>query len=319
MSHQVSKTLIGAFVAGSILLLIIAIIFFGSVKLFNSTATFVMFFDKSISGLSPGSPVVFMGVPVGRVIDIKVDKISNDIGFTIPVYVELYENTHTIFIKHNLPQEGEEETEYLNNLIKQGLRASLAQQSLLTGQLMIELNFITPESQMETTHVVFYKGTPVIPTVPSKLDNILKELTSLPLDKISGNILEITNSLKTLLNTPETPNIIPQLSNFLHQGLAAVTEFNQSLIDIRKASKKYGIMIEGLNTELSLTLKEAKNSFQTINNTTERLLGNNSPTLLDIHHMLQEISKAAKAVRILANMLERNPEVLIRGKGINQK
>lgn len=319
MSNQINKSLIGAFVVGSIILLIIAIIVFGSGKIFKNTATFVMFFNKSISGLSPGSPVVFMGVPVGRVIDIKVDKTPSDIGFTIPVYVELYENTHTIFIKHNLHEEKEEETEYLNDLIKQGLRASLAQQSLLTGQLMIELNFIAPELQEKTTHVIFYKGTPVIPTVPSKLDNILKELTSLPLDKISTNILEITNNLNALFNTPDTPNIIPQMSKFLQQGLLAVMEFNQSLVDLRKASKKYNTMIESLNTALSLSLREATKSFQTINNTAERLLGTNSPTLLDIHHTLQEISKAAKAIRILATMLERNPEVLIRGKGVKQK
>lgn len=317
MSNKANKTIIGAFVVGSIILIIIAVVLFGSVKLFNHTTTFVMFFEKSISGLTAGSPVVFMGVPVGKVIDISVDNQINEIGFTIPVYIELYENTHTIFIKHHVYVE--KETEYLSELIKQGLRASLAQQSLLTGQLMIELSFVSSEHQNNHfSQLNYYKGIPVIPTVPSKLDNIWKELTNLPFDKIAANMSEITESLKVMFNTPEAPNIIPNLSNFLHQGTSAVAELKQTIEDLRRASKKYGKILDNTNAQLNRTLNEAIKSLQTINTTTERLLGSTSPTFLDINNAIQEFSKAAKAVRILATTLERNPEALIRGKGVKQ-
>lgn len=317
MSNKTNKTLIGAFVVGSIVLLVFAIIIFGSGKLFKHTTMFVMFFEKSISGLTAGSPVVFMGVPIGKVTDISVDSELNEIGFTIPVYVELYENTHTIFIKHHMHKE--KETQYLNELIKQGLRANLAQQSLLTGQLMIELSFISPEHQdISITQLSYYKDIPVIPTVPSKLDNIWKELTDLPFDKISANILEITESMKILLATPETSHLIPNMCKFLHQGTTAVTELQQTLAAIQKGSKKYGVMLETTNTQLNHMLTEAVKSLQTINDATTRLLGATSPTFLDINHAIQEFSKAAKAVRILATTLERNPEILIRGKGVNR-
>ena len=69
MSKSANKTLIGAFVVGATALLLLAIAVFGSGKLFQTTSRYVLFFDGSISGLSVGSPVLFRGVPVGRVVE----------------------------------------------------------------------------------------------------------------------------------------------------------------------------------------------------------------------------------------------------------
>ena len=72
MSKTANKTLIGAFAVGAAALLLLAVAVFGSGMLFKETARFVLFFDRSVSGLSVGSPVVFQGVPVGRVTDIRL-------------------------------------------------------------------------------------------------------------------------------------------------------------------------------------------------------------------------------------------------------
>ena len=72
MSKPANKTLIGAFVVGATALLLLAIAVFGSGKLFQTTSRYVLFFDGSISGLSVGSPVLFRGVPVGRVVEIRL-------------------------------------------------------------------------------------------------------------------------------------------------------------------------------------------------------------------------------------------------------
>ena len=44
------------------------------------------------------------------------------------------------------------------------------------------------------------------------------------------------------------------------------------------------------------------------------MVNKNSTTVIELNQALREVSEAARAVRVLANTLERNPESLIRGK-----
>jgi paraquat-inducible protein B len=46
-----------------------------------------------------------------------------------------------------------------------------------------------------------------------------------------------------------------------------------------------------------------------------QLLGPNAPVQLELRNALQEVARAARGVRVLADYLERNPGALIRGKG----
>ena len=73
MSKKISPALIGAFVLGALVLLIVAVIAFGSGQLFRKTQEFVLYFDGSVNGLHVGAPVKFKGVEVGSVKDIRLE------------------------------------------------------------------------------------------------------------------------------------------------------------------------------------------------------------------------------------------------------
>ncbi len=62
MSKAANKTLIGAFVLGSVVLAIAAAIILGSGRFFTPTFINVMYFRGSVKGLNVGSPVMFRGV-----------------------------------------------------------------------------------------------------------------------------------------------------------------------------------------------------------------------------------------------------------------
>jgi paraquat-inducible protein B len=47
---------------------------------------------------------------------------------------------------------------------------------------------------------------------------------------------------------------------------------------------------------------------------TAALMGSDSAALNDLSHTLRSLDEAARAIRTLANSLERNPEMLIRGR-----
>ncbi len=72
MNKKTSPTLIGAFVVGAVGLLVIAVIAFGSGRLFRQTKEFVLYFDNSVNGLRIGAPVKFKGVEIGSVKDISI-------------------------------------------------------------------------------------------------------------------------------------------------------------------------------------------------------------------------------------------------------
>ena len=57
MNKKISPTLIGAFVLGAVALLVVAVIAFGSGRLFRQNKEFVLYFDSSVNGLRVGAPV----------------------------------------------------------------------------------------------------------------------------------------------------------------------------------------------------------------------------------------------------------------------
>ncbi len=65
--NQANKVKLGAFIFFAALLTIICFIAFGLTKVFEPRIQAITVFDSTVEGLTVGSPVKFMGVPVGQV------------------------------------------------------------------------------------------------------------------------------------------------------------------------------------------------------------------------------------------------------------
>ena len=88
MSRKANPAAVGIFVIMAVALLTAAIIIFGKGELFKDTREWILYFDGSIKGLSPGSPVVFQGVRIGQVKDIRVF-IDKEHNILTPVVMEI--------------------------------------------------------------------------------------------------------------------------------------------------------------------------------------------------------------------------------------
>ena len=86
-----NKTFIGAFVVGGVLLLITAIMVFGSGTFFKQSDKYALFFDGSVKGLSEGAPVIFRGVKVGNVdsIGLMYNRVEKSVLIPVIIDVEL--------------------------------------------------------------------------------------------------------------------------------------------------------------------------------------------------------------------------------------
>lgn len=101
-------------------------------RFFSRSIKYVLYFQGSIKGLNVGSPVVFNGVPIGRVIGISLVTDVQTMEVQIPVYIETNENNFVVL--NSSGRSKEDIQEFTDKMIEKGLRAKLENQSLLTGQ-----------------------------------------------------------------------------------------------------------------------------------------------------------------------------------------
>jgi paraquat-inducible protein B len=325
MSKSVHKSLIGAFVLGAIVLGLAAVVILGSGRLFDSTFINVMYFRGSVKGLAVGSPVMFRGVKVGSVKKIELQYDGRDLTFIIPVYVE-FEPSKMVYIGHKPG------TQHTEDLIKKGLRAKLEMQSLVTGQLMINIDMFGTDKPIVL--VGLDKRYDEIPTIPSdfeNLENLEKRLENLPIEEITQKLLSISKGIDRMINSPETQksalsvhesvgelkSTIHAISNRIGPIMDGVNDTSNSL---RSASAKIDGALSGDNgipSQIRQTLSTAQDALRQAEKTlktVDLVVTEKSAIIDDASNAIEEITSAARSLRFLTDYIERHPEGLIRGK-----
>jgi paraquat-inducible protein B len=234
MSKRANPKLIGAFVVGAVALVVVGVLALGSLKaLFDRPVRVVMLFDSDVNGLSVGAPIAFRGVKLGQVSDFRI-KVGS--GGKIAVYAELPRRLLN-----------EDTTSVVREAIKRGLRAQLATQSLLTGQLYINLILEpnTPVSRTEAPAGVILTPDQVkraemlapdpdaieIPTVPTTLqewakraEDLLNKISALPLDEMIKNAADAMVGVKNLAESPDLRQTIHKANGLMSELQGAAKE-----------------------------------------------------------------------------------------------
>ena len=194
MSKTPNKSLIGLFtVVGLTLFVGMMLLFLGDKIFVRQKEMVVFYFEESIKGLSVGSPVIFKGVEIGRVMKIDILSNNDNLTFKIPVYVKF--NSNQILQSHDFEVEGS--NDFVKRLVNKGLRGRLQTQNFLTGQLVIELIF-DPLSQ------AVYRGDGKnleIPTVLSSFGELSKGMQDLPIRQSFERFNELMRQSTALVET----------------------------------------------------------------------------------------------------------------------
>jgi paraquat-inducible protein B len=170
-SRRANPRLIGGFVIAGIGLLVAAALVFGSFTFFQKTLRFVVFFEGSVDGLTVGSPVLFRGVPLGKVAEVGIRYNPADKSFEIPVLIQIRPEV----IQKYSPPSATLARAGLERLIDQGLRARLETASLVTGSQVVQLNF-WPDTPVKLvkTDLPYYQ----IPALPSPTQQLMSSVNS---------------------------------------------------------------------------------------------------------------------------------------------
>ena len=331
MSKKANPTVIGLFVVGAVALVVAGILIFGGGQFFGQKLYYVLYFDDSLKGLNKGAPVMFRGTKVGSVTEIKVVIDGQDETIRVPVYMELDEQGVEVVnpsdsIDPNMDDESRERAFIKKMVIERGLRAQLEMQSLVTGQLVVQLDFF-PESEIKL-HQQYKDEYPEFPTIRSSLKEFTQKLEDLPLTDVLNAALETIESLGRILNSPE-------FLGFISEGRGLLVDFRDLTNDL---DRELPPIIDGLNEVIGSTDRLVKNvdrqvepissSFQDVASTAktsliqaqstlatfEEVAGKDSQVRYRLSAALKELASAARSVRDLADYLERHPEALLQGK-----
>jgi paraquat-inducible protein B len=248
MSKPVSKSLIGAFVVVAVALLLVAIAIFGSGRFFAKRPVVVMYFEGSVKGLSVGAPVMFRGVPIGNVTDIRIIASRKERTAQIPVYADF---DPTRFRVRGAGGESIAPLENLADQIAAGLRAQLELQSFVTGQLMINVDYY-PDTPVVL--VGAEPGVPEVPTIPSTMQRLVKKFEDLPIEEIAQNVNNAVTGVARLVNSPELASTITDISKAAKELEHLVGNVNRQVgplvASINQSVQAYGKLAEDTGKEL---------------------------------------------------------------------
>jgi paraquat-inducible protein B len=317
MSNKASSTLIGAFILGVLAIVIAALLFFGGGRLFRDSASLVMYFDRSIQGLELGAPMKLRGVKIGEVTRIETNVNEQSMNIVNAVYVRVRPEE----LKYN---NSDNPYELLNKLVKDhGMRAQLRIQSMLTGLLYIEIDFMDQGSDIK------YWGldpdTQELPTARTEIEELSDLANRFDFDALSKNFRDVAQNLDDLTSDPE----LKALAGNLNRSVASITRFTDGLHtvlqgDASETMEQIKLLAEGLNRDYpavaddlrqSMTsLREALGGVDGTLNSVNHLLSDDSPVLYDLRRALEKVSIAAENISALAETVEREPESLLKGK-----
>ena len=321
MSQKISAALIGAFVVGALVLVIVAVIVFGSGQLFRKTQEFVLYFGGSVNGLRIGAPVKFMGVEVGSVKDIRLEMRGASGVHMIPVIIEIDLKK---VIRRGVAREEAMDPNTISEFVKQGMRGQLLTESFVTGVLYVGFDWFpkTPLRfvQQPGGHFQYEE----IPTVPTGLEEaqdaivrVVKKLDDIDFKAAINSLTKTSDRVGELASSPSLKSILRSLDSDM-------PELRGAILDLRRLTATADTNITNVSGELRRTLSAAQATIEQIAATMKEAqttivslratVDPNSPTVYELTKSLREVAGAASSIRLLADSLDHNPQALILGK-----
>jgi paraquat-inducible protein B len=308
MSKRASPTVIGAFVLGAVALAVLGVVVFGSGRFFRETNRFVSYFDGSVNGLRTGAAVKFKGVEVGSVGEIRFANPRSQPGLRETRIAVILDVDADRIRQHATTRSTERVPAMVERFVQEGLRAQLNVESLVTGVLYVALDDL-PEVPIQRRAMpsLPYQEIPTAPTtlqeIQRKATVFLAKLDEIDVAGLLKSIQQVVDGVDGLVNSPRLAS--------------ALDELDESLKSIRRVSQELEARFEPLADNLTQTSAEATRTIAEARATLANVrtsLDPASPLVQQLATTLDDVSQAARAMRNLADELERDPSALIRGR-----
>ncbi|MDB4935519.1 MAG: Paraquat-inducible protein [Labilithrix sp.] len=295
---------LGIFVVLGAIAVVGIVLVFGAIS-FEKTAKYHTFFDESVQGLELGAPVKLRGVTIGHVSQIAVAQDHEHIDVVSEV--------------------GMAGDRQLRSPVAPKLRAQLSTQGI-TGVKFLSVDVFDPATHPPPP-LPFPPPENYIPATPSTLKNLedIAATTLARLPDVMNAVMQITARVDRLLATLERDDVGSEAVITLRHAndvlRAMQTTFVRldrvdlgekaagTLDELHGAATKLNGVLDQLDgdTGLLASATRATEAFGAIGRSGQR-------TQRDLDGALRDVSDAADAIRSLARAIERDPDMLLKGK-----
>lgn len=290
MEHRVSYTVIGAFVLILGGMLVVGLLWLAAGGATTRYNTYALFLKSGAASLNRDSPVLYHGVPVGRVNAISLDPEN-------PTQARVL-----LDIREKIP-------------IKVDTRASVETRGV-TGSGYVNLTGGAPGAPLLTAKPG--QEYPIIPAQESGIESLTTAA-----QRVAQRIMEISGRLQKILSDKNVAAITASLRNIrdITSGLAARTKQLDAAIDhldgtlanAQTASAKLPALIDQVHATIAgirSVADKVGGAASGVDATTTKL----RQLTPQAAHLLQQLTLASDSLEALLQQLGRQPSVLIMGK-----
>ncbi len=297
MKNTGQATLVGAFALGAVAILVGFFVFTGGLsRLRDSNERFVLVFDENVYGLNEGGKVTLNGVPIGRVERFFIGEAkAEEAGSAVLVEI------NRKLVRRHMVEEGNElfdEEGGFRPAALPRIQGQLVQESFVTGILYVNLEYDASLPESNATALYGYTRLGTRPSIFRKLSESLKP-------EVLGE------RIHTLLDTAN--------QRLAELDVISIKEsFRSASLDFRSFIEKFSESFAPLGPGLANTSAEAAAAlaeFRKLSASLNGMLDPASDFRFGFGETLREISAAMKSLKVLAELLERNPQAILRGRG----
>jgi paraquat-inducible protein B len=193
------------------------------------------------------------------------------------------------------------------DLVHRGLRIRLDSASLVTGSKQLALDIVAdaPEAGYDKQGDT-YVLTPLDADqgdMVASAGALIARLQAIPFEQIGDNLNKTLAGASGTINDPKLRQAIAALNETLNATQTLMTNLNKGADPLLHRLPQITADLEG-------TVKHANQLVASLDDSH----GPGSQFGRDMNRMMAQLSDAARSVRILADLLSRHPEALIRGR-----
>ncbi len=312
---------LGLFVILAIAATITTAIALGAQSMKKDTVRYHTYFNESVQGLDIGSPVKFRGVTIGFVSAIEIAPDHRHVDVVQELDTEDIERMGlTDGDGHD--RGGKSKARFF---VPPDLRAQLGSQGI-TGVKFVSIDFFDPKTN-PPPQLSFDVPEQYIPAAPSMMKN-LEDTVTKAMDKLP----ELVDAVVAI--TSRVDRMVAQLEKDDVTGKAAqtLTHADQVLTDLSVTMKK--IDRAQLPDKAGTALEDVSKAVAKLNNVLDRIDGDDGlvasvrrasdafgtlgkgagSTTRELDQTLREVREAAESIRVLAETLERDPDMFLKGR-----
>ena len=272
----------------------------------TDTVSYHTYFDESVQGLEIGAPVKFRGVLIGTASDIRIAPDCRLVDVTLAIDRAEAERIH---LADKNPS----------------VRAQLGTQGI-TGVKLVDIDFFDPKAN-PPTQLSFAPAERYIPAKASLLTSVLDDLALLGerLPALIDVAVAALHKIETLVDDVHEARVPERVARVLdtanqsaeelglllrHVDRARIPEKTATAIDsLTAAIARADGVLQGIGGDAGLVMstRRATDSIGDLGRSTVE-------STTDLDRTLRDLDEAALAIRQLAESVDRDPDMLLKGR-----